>query len=101
MVGAEDAMVAVTIQTRAVSHEVVSEVCRILAHTIERTQTPGWLRGSCLVDTTDRQHVFVYEEWAGRQSWDAWFNSDAREKMARQLVPLTEGDPRINIYEEV
>jgi hypothetical protein len=64
-------MVVVTIRTRAVSLEAVPELCRILAHTIERAQTPGWLRGRCLVDTNDRPRVFVYEEWAGRPSWDA------------------------------
>jgi quinol monooxygenase YgiN len=101
MVNAEGAMVAVTIQTRVVSLEAVPELCRILAHTIERTQTPGWLHGRCFIDSNDGQHIFVYEEWAGRQSWDAWFISQARQAMARQLVPLAEGEPQIDIYEEV
>jgi quinol monooxygenase YgiN len=94
-------MIAVTIWACVASLDAVPEACRILAQTIERTQTPGWLHGRCLVDTNDRRRVFVYEEWGARQSWDAWFNSDARQTMLRQIAPLLEDDLHIDIYEEV
>jgi quinol monooxygenase YgiN len=94
-------MIAVIIRACAVSPNVVPEVCRLLVQTIARTQTPGWIHGRCLVDTTDCRYVLVYEEWASRQGWDAWYNSEARFHLVRELIPFQEGDLHIDIYEEV
>jgi quinol monooxygenase YgiN len=70
-------MITVTVLGCATSAQALSDVCRLFVQAVARTQATGWIRGQCFVDTTDKQRFLFFEEWATRQSFDAWFNSDA------------------------
>jgi quinol monooxygenase YgiN len=96
----EDTVNFVTFRARAIAADVVPELCRRLAQSMERQQTTGWLGGGCLVRADDRREVLVYESWATRQSWDAWYHSEARERLNRALAPLRVTDIRIEVWEE-
>jgi quinol monooxygenase YgiN len=96
----EDIVVFVTFRARAITADVVPELCRRLAQSTQRQQTAGWLGGGCLVSADDRREVLVYESWATRQSWDAWYHSDARDRLNRTLAPQRVTDIRIEVWEE-
>jgi quinol monooxygenase YgiN len=96
----EDTVIFVTFRARAITADVVPELCRRLVQSTGRQQTTGWLGGGCLVRTDDHREVLVYESWATRQSWDAWFHSEARDRLNRELAPLRVTDLRIEVWEE-
>jgi quinol monooxygenase YgiN len=94
-------MITVTVWGRARSAQADSDVCRLFVQAVARTQSTGWIRGRCFVDATDRQRFLFLEEWATRQSFDAWISSDARGAALQELSPLLEGDLRIDVWEEM
>jgi quinol monooxygenase YgiN len=92
-------VVFVTFRARAITAEVVPELCR-LAQSTERQQTVGWLGDGCLVRADDHREVLGYESWATRASWEAWLHSEACDRLNRALAPLHATALRIEVWEE-
>jgi quinol monooxygenase YgiN len=93
--------VAVMVWASVTSPDVVPEFCRAIAQEIERTQTTGWLRGHCFVDTADKRRVILYQEWTTQREWERWFQSAGRQRALAHVAPLLQGEVQIQVYEEV
>jgi hypothetical protein len=96
----EETMIFVTFRARAITADVVPEVCRRLRQLPTREHTTGWLRGECLIHANDPRDVLAYEVWATRQSWDTWFHSAAKDRLCQELQPLCGDSVHIEIWEE-
>jgi hypothetical protein len=96
----EETVIYVTFRARAITADVVPEVCRRLRQLPTREHTAGRLRGECLVHANDPRDVLAYEMWATRQSWDTWFSSAAKGRLCQELQPLCGDNVQIDVWEE-
>ena len=91
----EDTVIAVMFGAGRCRHRRTGSFCRGLFQSLDRQHTVGWRGGRCLVNADYRRDVLVYELWATRRSWDAWYTSEARARVNRALEPLRETDSRL------
>lgn len=48
-------------------------------------QRHGYVSGETLVDLNDHKRIVVISTWANKAEWEAWENSDARQKLEAKL----------------
>jgi quinol monooxygenase YgiN len=76
---------------RANSPEDAQRICDIFRHSLSRIQSPGYARGFCAVNQTDKTSVLVQEEWYNLNSFEFWKQSEGYRQLRQMMQPLIEG----------
>jgi heme-degrading monooxygenase HmoA len=93
-------MIACVYHVRAVSVDVVPELCRHFSQAFVQQHIPGLLRSVCLVRVEDRREVLVMSEWASLRSYASWQSSEVHDHLVAQTAPMRELDLQSVMYEE-
>jgi quinol monooxygenase YgiN len=86
-------------QVRAVSVDVVPELCRQLGQAFVQQHSPGLLREICLIRVEDRREIVVFSEWASPQAYELWRNSNTFDHLVARTSTLLEFELRFAVYE--
>jgi len=64
----------------------------------ESLREPGYVSGETLVGIDDPRSFLVISNWAQKDAWEAWKNSQARLEIANMIAPLLTSEPVVRIY---
>lgn len=76
---------------RANTPEDAQGICRLLGHSLARTQEPGYIGGFCAITPQDRRTVLIQEQWSNPAGLHAWQATDAYQRLRSGIQPLMEG----------
>lgn len=61
-------------------------------------QRKGYISGETLVDLNDYRRIVVISVWSNKRSWDAWENSELRQKLESRINESLKQPPIIRVF---
>ena len=60
---------------------------------------PGFITGETLVNTEDSSIITVICTWHSLEEWTAWYKSELRIKLEREIEPLLLEKPKVSTHQ--